>query len=219
MFARHKMLVVEDNQFVRALVVDMLTKEGFEVEAAGDARDAMDKAKSFQPDGAILDIELGSGPTGFDLSKVLREQNPDIGLVFLTNIPEPRTVGVDNRTVPRDAAYVVKEALGDVKTLLQAVSASLRGRISPALRHDKNQHALSDLSRSQLELLHLAALGHSNQEIATRRKTTIRAVENLFKRAVEASGVEVNPGDHGRVQAVRLYIETVGMPKRSAEAK
>jgi DNA-binding NarL/FixJ family response regulator len=134
-------------------------------------------------------------------------------LLFLTNIPEPKTIGVDNRSIPKDAAYLVKESVGNIELLLKAIKASLRGRVGAELRQDREVHSLSNLSRSQLDLLHMAALGLSNTEIAQRRGTTVRAVENLFKRAIDAAGIEVGPGEHGRVLAVRKYIETVVLPK------
>jgi DNA-binding NarL/FixJ family response regulator len=211
--ATQKLLVVEDNQFMRALVTELLEKEGFEVQSVESAASAVKVASNFDPDAAILDVELGIGPNGFDLARILRESNPEMGIVFLTNIPEPKTIGVDNRSIPKDAAYLVKESVGNIELLLKAIKASLRGRVNPELRHDRDVHSLSNLSRSQLDLLHMAALGLSNTEIAQRRGTTVRAVENLFKRAIESAGIEVGPGEHGRVLAVRKYIETVVLPK------
>jgi DNA-binding NarL/FixJ family response regulator len=211
--ATQKLLVVEDNQFMRALITELLETEGFEVQAVETASAAVKAAASFDPDAAILDVELGIGPNGFDLARILREGNEELGLVFLTNIPEPKTIGVDNRSIPKDAAYLVKESVGDIELLLRAIKASLRGRVGADLRQDREVHSLSNLSRSQLDLLHMAALGLSNTEIAQRRGTTVRAVENLFKRAIESAGIEVGPGEHGRVLAVRKYIETVVLPK------
>jgi DNA-binding NarL/FixJ family response regulator len=213
MAINQKLLVVEDNTFMRALISDLLVSLGFEVEAVESASAAVKAAARFDPDAAILDVELGAGPNGFDLARILRETAPEIGLVFLTNIPEPKTIGVDNRSIPKDAAYLVKDSVGDIELLLKAIKASMRGRVGQELRHDRDVHSLSNLSRSQLDLLHLAALGLSNTEIAARRGTTVRAVENLFKRAIDSAGIEVGPGEHGRVLAVRKYIETVVLPK------
>jgi DNA-binding NarL/FixJ family response regulator len=213
MAINQKLLVVEDNTFMRALISDLLVSLGFEVEAVESASAAVKAATRFDPDAAILDVELGAGPNGFDLARILRETAPEIGLVFLTNIPEPKTIGVDNRSIPKDAAYLVKDSVGDIELLLKAIKASMRGRVGQELRHDRDVHSLSNLSRSQLDLLHLAALGLSNTEIAARRGTTVRAVENLFKRAIDSAGIEVGPGEHGRVVAVRKYIQTVVLPK------
>jgi DNA-binding NarL/FixJ family response regulator len=208
-----KLLLVEDNHFMRTLISEVLEAEGFELAIAENAAEAIRLADSFDPDAAILDVELGTGPNGFDVARILRESSPEIGIVFLTNIPEPKTIGVDNKSIPKDAAYLVKDSVADKQLLVRAIAASLRGRINPDLRHDRAEHQLSSLSRSQLDLLHMAALGLSNTEIAQRRGTTVRAVENLFKRAVEAAGIEVGPGEHGRVLAVRKYIESVVLPK------
>jgi DNA-binding NarL/FixJ family response regulator len=213
MAINQKLLVVEDNTFMRTLISDLLVSLGFEVEAVESASAAVKAAARFDPDAAILDVELGAGPNGFDLARILRETAPEIGLVFLTNIPEPKTIGVDNRSIPKDAAYLVKDSVGDIELLLKAIKASMRGRVGQELRHDRDVHSLSNLSRSQLDLLHLAALGLSNTEIAARRGTTVRAVENLFKRAIDSAGIEVGPGEHGRVVAVRKYIQTVVLPK------
>jgi DNA-binding NarL/FixJ family response regulator len=213
MAINQKLLVVEDNTFMRALISDLLVSLGFEVEAVESASAAVKAAARFDPDAAILDVELGAGPNGFDLARILRETAPEIGLVFLTNIPEPKTIGVDNRSIPKDAAYLVKDSVGDIDLLLKAIKASMRGRVGQELRHDRDVHSLSNLSRSQLDLLHLAALGLSNTVIAARRGTTVRAVENLFKRAIDSAGIEVGPGEHGRVVAVRKYIQTVVLPK------
>lgn len=213
MTTARRLLIVEDNPFMRTLITDLLEKVGFQIAVAENAADAVKVADRFDPDAAILDVELGHGPNGFDLARILRQSSPELGLVFLTNIPEPKTIGVDNKSVPKDAAYLVKDSVADTDLLLRAVNASLRGRVSPDLRQDKAAHELSNLSRSQLDLLHLASLGLSNAEIAQRRGTTVRAVENLFKRAVEAAGINIGPGEHSRVIAVRKYIETVVLPK------
>ena len=120
MAINQKLLVVEDNTFMRALISDLLVSLGFEVEAVESASAAVKAAARFDPDAAILDVELGAGPNGFDLARILRESAPEIGLVFLTNIPEPKTIGVDNRSIPKDAAYLVKDSVGDIDLLQRA---------------------------------------------------------------------------------------------------
>ena len=72
----------------------MLEADGFQVKSASNAAEARSATKDFGPRVAILDIELGDGPSGIDLAHILRLQFPKIGLIFLTHIPEPRVVGV-----------------------------------------------------------------------------------------------------------------------------
>jgi len=208
---QRKILVVEDEPLLAALIQDLLTGEGFKVATARNSVEARKVADELDPDLALLDIELGDGPSGIDLAIILREQNPGIGLVFLTHIPEPRVVGVDNRSIPKNAAYLVKDRIAESGLLRSAIDAALRDRVTRDLRDDKKSHALSEVSRSQLDVLKLVALGRSNHEIAEERGTTVRAVENLVKRALEAANIDLNEGNT-RVKAAREFIRVAGLP-------
>ena len=144
----------------------------------------------------------------------MRRKHPEIALVFLTHIPEPRVVGIDNRSIPRNAAYLVKDRMADPGVLRQAIEAAVRDRVSKDFRDDKNvQHQLSEVSRSQLAVLQMVALGLSNQQIAAERGTTVRAVENLVKRAFEAAGIDLETSNNPRVTAAREFIKVAGKPR------
>jgi DNA-binding NarL/FixJ family response regulator len=207
------LLIVEDEPLVRSLLVSLLEPKGGQIKAAANAAEARKITSDFTPDVAILDIELGDGPSGIDLAHVLRTQFPNIGLVFLTHIPEPRVVGVENRNIPKNAAYLRKDRMADTGVLEKAIEAAFKNRVSKDLRDDKNSsHKLTDVSRSQLDVLRLVAMGHSNQEIAAQRGTTVRAVEHLVKRAFAAAGVDSASPGNARVVAAREFIQVAGMP-------
>lgn len=210
-FAR-KVLVVEDEPLLRSLIAANLSADGFEVVAVVSAAEARTVVDDFDPDVALLDIELGSGPTGVDLALILRSRLPAIGLVFLTHIPEPRVVGIDNKKIPKNAAYLNKERIADHETVRAAIEAALRDKVRGNFRDDKKEHALIDVSRSQLAVLQMVALGMSNAEIAAERETSVRAVENLVKRAFIAAGIDPEAGGNPRVAAAREYIKVAGLP-------
>jgi DNA-binding NarL/FixJ family response regulator len=208
-----KVMIVDDDPLLLGLIGAKLENDGFEVAKATNSAEARKLTDDFDPDIAILDIELGDGPTGIDLAHVLRRVNPEIVLVFLTNIPEPRIVGLDNKAIPKNAAYLVKDRLADPGVLIQAIEAAVRDRVIKGFRDDKTaEHKFSEASRSQLAVLQMIALGMSNQQIAKERGTTIRAVENLVKRAFESAGVDVENDANPRVTAAREYIKVAGMP-------
>lgn len=208
-----KVLVVEDEPMLRGLISAKLEADGFEVVTTGNAADARKIADEFDPDIAVLDIELGNGPTGVDLSLILRHQHPEIALVFLTHVPEPRVVGIDNRSIPKNAAYLVKDRLADPGILVKAIEAAVRNRVSDGFRDDKTlEHKLSDASKSQIAVLQMIALGMSNQQIAEERGTTLRAVEALLKRAFEVAGIDPDSDANPRVSAAREYMKLVGIP-------
>jgi DNA-binding NarL/FixJ family response regulator len=206
-------LVVEDEPLVRALLTSILEADGFQVKQASDAAEARSTTQNFEPQVAILDIELGDGPSGIDLAHILRLQFPKIGLVFLTHIPEPRVVGVENRNIPKNAAYLRKDRMADTGVLKSAIDAASKDRVGKQFRDDKSVgHGLTNVSRSQLDVLRMVAMGHSNHEIAAQRGTTVRAVEHLVKRAFTAAGVDVDAPGNTRVVAARQFISVAGMP-------
>jgi DNA-binding NarL/FixJ family response regulator len=213
-----KLLIVEDEPLVRALLSSLLEAEGFEVRSAASAAAARSSAEDFKPDVAILDIELGNGPSGVDLARILRVKFPNIGLVFLTHIPEPRVVGMKTRDIPKDAAYLRKDQMAEIGVLNGAIEAAARKRIGKNFRDDKSiEHKLTNVSRSQLDVLRMVALGLTNQEIAANRGTTIRAVEHLVKRAFTAAGVPPEAPGNTRVVAARQFISVAGMPHQNQE--
>lgn len=206
-------LVVEDEPLVRSLLASIIEVDGFHVKQASDAAEARYTIKNFEPQVAILDIELGNGPSGIDLAHILRLQFPKIGLVFLTHIPEPRVVGVENRNIPKNAAYLRKDRITDTGALKAAIDAASKDRVGKQFRDDKSVgHGLANVSRSQLDVLRMVAMGHSNHEIAAQRGTTVRAVEHLVKRAFTAAGVNIEAPGNTRVLAARQFISVAGMP-------
>jgi DNA-binding NarL/FixJ family response regulator len=208
-----KLLIVEDQHLVRALLVSLLESKVSEIKAASSSAEARALTSSFQPDVAILDIELGDGPSGIDLAHILRSDFPKIGLVFLTHIPEPRVVGVENRNIPKDAVYLRKDRIADAGVLSQAIDAAHVHRVPKELRDDKNApHKFTNATRAQLEVLRMVSMGLSNQEIAAHRGTTVRAVEHLVKRAMTAAGVDPTAPGNSRVVAAREFIQVAGMP-------
>jgi DNA-binding NarL/FixJ family response regulator len=177
-----KVLVVEDEPLVRALLTSLLEADGFQIKSAPNAAEARSVTKDFDPRTALPEIELSYGPSVIDLAHMLRLQFPKIGLVFLTHIPEPRVVGVEYRNIPKNAAYLKNDRMADTGVLKAAIEAASRDPVSKRFRDDKTiQYELTNVSRSQLDVLRMVAMGLSNHEIAAQTGTTVRAVEHLVK--------------------------------------
>lgn len=211
---QRSVLIVEDEPFIRGLLADRLENDGFEVSLANNTAEARKIASSKDLDVVVLDIDLGSGPSGLDLGVALNKLHPEMALVFLTHVPEPRMYGVDIKQVPKNAAYLLKERLVDPKLLTSAIEAAIRGKVGPEYRDDlKPSHPLINVSKTQLEVLRMIAKGMSNQDIADTRGTSLRAVENLVNRAIAAAGIDVKSKTSARVIAVREFIKVAGLPE------
>jgi DNA-binding NarL/FixJ family response regulator len=204
-------VVVENESLLRDLIARSLETAGFHVSTAANAADAKRAVKAADPDVCVVDIELGPGPNGFDLADYLSREVPDVGVVFLTNLPDPRFANRDAKTVTQNQAYLRKSQLVDSKELVEAVNAVLKEVDVHNFRHDKDmERPLVALSRRQISVLKLVAEGHSNNQIAEQRGTTVRAVEGMVSRIFQALGVEAQGLGNARVEATRLYLSAAG---------
>lgn len=67
-----KIFFIEDDDFLRSLVITKLTKEGFVVEASSDGKNALAQIDQFKPSLLLLDLMLPA-VSGFDILKEIRE--------------------------------------------------------------------------------------------------------------------------------------------------
>jgi DNA-binding NarL/FixJ family response regulator len=143
----------------------------------------------------------------------------DVALIFLTRHPDHRTAGIDVDDIPARAGYLRKDLVGDLRALTSAIDAVLRERPSEH-RHDRSMpdHPLRALTSRQIEALRLAALGLSNAAIARARGTSERAVEKTLQAALQTLGVPDDPDLNRRVEGIRRFIATAGLPAREDRA-
>ena len=206
MYSRH-VVVVENEPLMRDLIGKTLESSGFRVTTAANAADAKRVHLAVDPDAMVIDIELGPGPDGFDLASAITSASPEISIVFLTNIPDPRVVGKDVKNIPKNAAYLRKSNLVDTNELIEALNSVLKNEDASKFRHDlDSQRPLAQLSRKQLEVLKQISDGLSNQQIADSRQTSVRAVEGMVSRIFEALNIDVQDEGNSRVDAVKKYF-------------
>lgn len=201
-----RVLVVEDDDFTRTLVSSLVTSLGYEVCAdAASVAVAMSLAHEHRPDLAVLDLDLGEGPTGVHLAHGLRKLNPNIAIVMLSSYGDPSWMG-QRRRPPIGSRYVVKGDVSDTSVLAKALSDALA---SP-LEMQEVQQSRPPLSEGQWEILRLVAAGYTNAEIARRRSLTEEAVKKSVTRLVRQ--LDIEPGEEGnaRVLLARTYTQMTG---------
>jgi len=81
----HRILVVDDEPDITALVAYHLAKAGYRVSTAANGPDALKSAREERPDIVILDIML-PGVSGYDVLAELRrrEETAEVGVILLT---------------------------------------------------------------------------------------------------------------------------------------
>ena len=207
-----RLLIVEDESLVAALLSDVFQHAGFAVRVASNVIEAKAEIAKFDPDAALLDISLGEGPTGLDLAHFMNQVYPHIAIVFLTRHPDRRTAGLGAHDVPARAGFLRKDMVSDAEYLLKVIDQALVAT-EETVRHDLlANRPLAALTSNQLSVLRSAAMGKTNAAIARERGTSERAVEMIMQGAFKALGISNSAEVNSRVLAVTKYIEAVGMP-------
>lgn len=213
---QRRVLVIEDEALLRDLLAQTIGSHGFEVSTAANALEARTAFDAEDHDAIVVDINLGAGIDGYDLAEALRRENPELGVLFLTNLPDPRFSGHGSRSVFHGAAYLRKSQLVGTNELVDALEEVLSGKVSLDHRHDQDpDRPLASLSRMQLEVLKLVAMGKSNQQIADERGRSLGAVESMLSRVFTVLGIDANSEGNARVEATRQYMEAAGIPLAS----
>jgi DNA-binding response OmpR family regulator len=117
-----RILLVEDDDDVRAAMADALAADGHRVEAAGDGTAALEVLAGHSPDLVLLDIGLGAGVDGIEVCRRLRLIDGDVYVMMLT--------ARDNET---DVVRALEAGADDYVTKPVGV-AELRSRVRAALR-------------------------------------------------------------------------------------
>jgi DNA-binding NarL/FixJ family response regulator len=174
-----KVLVVEDDHFIRTTLVNTLESASFLVIAASSSREALEISDSEEVDVALLDIDLGLGPSGIDLAYALREKFPSIGIVFLTSYADARFADPRNKSLPKGSRYLVKS---EIENLNQVISIVLHAKHKPFLQNTHHMNRITELTDLQVEVWKMVADGYSTAEIAQRRGISEKAVEATLSR-------------------------------------
>lgn len=208
MFDR-RVVVVEDEDFLRSLIATYLSNSGFAVKTAATATEAVKVIRDTDPDALVLDIDLGSDITGIDIARRFKVVENGIGVVFLTSISDDRFLDTDiSKEFPK-ASYLNKRMLSDPATLVDALGATLQPQGGSNYRHDKNStRPLANLTKTQIKVLQLIADGKTNKQIAEIRETSLDAAEALVARTMRSLGLDANSEQNLRVLAVRAYLDS-----------
>ncbi len=205
-------LVVEDDDLLRELIAAALEVRGYAVQTASNVMEAKRLFHASDPDGLVLDVDLGPGPNGFDFAQTARKDSPGTGIVFLTHLPDPRFAVASEQGLPTGIAYLRKSALADLNVLYDALDVSMRGEVTAAHRHDLDKsRPFASLTVKQIEVLHLMSQGKSNAQIATARGTSLKATEDAIRRACQAIGIDSSLEGNSRTAAVTKYLGVVGV--------
>jgi DNA-binding NarL/FixJ family response regulator len=201
-----RVLVVEDDSFTRSTLCATLEYEGFVTSGpSANAAQALTSLERFDHDVALLDLDLGVGPTGIELAHLLRAKKKNIGLVLLTSFQDPRLHRSNPQPLPARTVYLVKQEITERGELTRAIAASLSNSTPAEQIRSKG----NNLSSIQIDTLRLLSQGMSNSEIAKARYVSEKAVEQTIRRIALQLGLSLD-GKNLRVALTNHYHRMAG---------
>lgn len=197
-------MLIDDDSFVRTTLQAGLAHYGIQVsESLDSASTAIKLIAESKADVAIVDLDLGPGPSGIDVCHTLRTHKPNMGLILLTSYQDPRIFDPTSSNLPKGCRFISKSELTDFNLLVQTI---LSARMKPFHSKAEGLSNSTPLTSTQLEVLKLVAQGLSTDEIAKIRKVSPKAIESSIAKIHKAAGFKKSKSMNQRVQLARFYF-------------
>jgi DNA-binding NarL/FixJ family response regulator len=215
-------MIAEDQVLLRSGIARLLEDAGMEVVAqAGDAVDALRKARAHKPDVAIVDVQMPPDETddGLRAAIRMRAELPDMGVLVLSQYLEERyaldLIGDDACGV----GYLLKQRVTDVDAFVAAVRRVAEGGsaldpevVARMVGRRRRADPLDALTPREREVLALMAEGKSNRGIAEELVVSLDTVEKHATAIFHKLHLGGAPTEHRRVLAV-LTLLREGTPR------
>ena len=210
-----RVVLADDAALFRVALAELLQRNGCTVVAqAGDAVELQDAVAEHRPDLAVVDIRMP--PThrleGLRAAVALRERDPELGVLLLSQHVEADHLGELVGRVARGVGYLLKDRasgpdfLDAVRRVADAGCVFDPEVVTVMLGAPRRRHELAGLTAREREVLGLMAQGRSNTAIAAGLHLTTKTVEthvrSIFQRLVLPDEAE----HHRRVLAVLAYL-------------
>ncbi|HEY7263031.1 MAG TPA: response regulator transcription factor [Trebonia sp.] len=212
-----RVIVGEDQAFVREGIVHVLQQGGFDVVGTtADARDLVQMASAYRPDVVVADIQMPPDHTddGLRAALAIRAARPGIGVLVLSQFLEDSYAFDLVADGAQGVGYLLKEKVGDLGMFTQAVRRVAGGGsvldpdvVARLVGRKRQANPLDRLTPRERQVLRLIAEGRSNAGIAQELVVTVAAVERHVTSIFDKLGLHQSPEAHRRVLAVLRYLE------------
>ncbi|MEU3309195.1 response regulator [Nocardiopsis sp. NPDC055551] len=191
-----RVLLVDDHPVVREGIRGMLSAEP-DLEIVGEAGsgpEAVVRAAALEPDVVLMDLRMPGGD-GAQATERIRADHPAVHVLVLTTYDtdtdilravEAGATGYLLKDTPRaELADSVRSAARGETVL----SGRLAGKLFSRVRRDPEPEKPAALSPREVEVLRLAADGHTNAAIGRALRISATTVKTHLMRAYEKLGV------------------------------
>ena len=211
-----RIVIADDAVLVREGVAQLLTESGMDVvDQVGDAEALLVSVRDARPDVALVDIRMPPTYTdeGLRAAWEIRSQYPETAVLVLSQHLEPDYALRLVEERPEGVGYLMKERVGRVEQLLDAVQRVAAGEcvvdraiVDDLLARRRRVDPIAELTPREREILALIAEGRSNQGICQTLWLSPKTVETHIRGAFSKLGIRQAPEDNRRVLAVLAYL-------------
>lgn len=232
-----RIVVVEDEEVQRQVIVECLSRNGVRPAALASGAELKRLAQQSMPDLVLLDIDLNEAEDGFAVARWLRARSARVGIIMLTASGDTidRVVGLESGADDYIAKpFEPRELLARVKAVLRRTGDAApppprvtEARVGTAML-DLQRHVLiladgseSTLTASEFDLLRLFVENPNRpltrdwllESIAHREAEAFdRAIDNRIMRLRRK--VEVDPAKPEAIRSVRgvgyMFVPSAG---------
>jgi DNA-binding NarL/FixJ family response regulator len=205
-----RVLLADDHAIVRQglkLLIDSQSDMAVVGESA-DGYNVLDQATALKPDIVVMDISM-PGMNGLVATRTLKRAQPDVTIVALTRhdddtyLEELLRAGASGYVLKQSAPMELLQAIRAVAAGGVYLDPSMSSRVAHGLLARKaeiSSQPHAPISERESEVLRLTAVGHSNKEIASQLKISIKTVEVHKANAMRKLGLT------GRVDIIRYGV-------------
>lgn len=204
-----KIMIADDHSMIREGLKSLLELEG-DIQVVAEAEDGVDcleKLKICTPDVLLLDINMPR-KNGLEVLQTLKSSKSKVKVLVLTVHNEVEylmkavDIGVDGYVLKDSESAELKKAIFSIVEGENYIQPSLIPSLnSKMIEKNRDEGKIESLTKRELEVLKLLAVGMYNKEVAEKlnisERTVKNHVSNIFKK------IEVTDRTQAAVFAIR----------------
>jgi serine/threonine-protein kinase len=211
-----RVVIADDAPLIREGIGRLLTDNDVEVTAqVDDAEALLESVDRDRPDVAVVDVRMPPTHTdeGLRAAREIRSRYATAVLVLSQNLEADYALQLLEEK-PERAGYLMKERVGRVEQLLDAIRRVAAGEcvvdravVDELFARRRHVDPVEQLTAREREIVALMAEGRSNQGIGRALWLSPKTVETHIRGAFAKLGIKESPDDNRRVLAVLAYLK------------